>query len=317
MKRRSAIESMGVGFAASILLDQPLQASALPQKRRFTLDLCPGRIGVNANQIQAIQMAQRFGFESVEPLGPELAKQNPQQLEALLGEMRQSGLVWGAAGLAVDFRKDEAVFQSGLKELDGIADGLKRASVTRVGTGISPSHNELTYLANFRQHGKRLRSIAQVLGERGLRLGLEYVGPKTSWTARRYAFVHTLAEMRELLAEIDQPNVGIVLDSWHWYTAGETIDALKSLSNQEVVAVDLNDAPAGIAVDKQVDNQRALPTTTGVIDLKAFLGILVDMGYDGPVRAEPFDQALNAQDDTAALERTAATMKRAFSLLDA
>ena len=29
-----------------------------------------------------------------------------------------------------------------------------------------------------------------------------------------------MAEMRELIGEINQSNVGMVLDSWHWYHAG-------------------------------------------------------------------------------------------------
>jgi len=50
----------------------------------------------------------------------------------------------------------------------------------------------------------RLRQVATVAGDSGLRLGLEYVAPKTSWVNQRYPFVHTLAEMKDLLAEIDR-----------------------------------------------------------------------------------------------------------------
>ena len=32
---------------------------------------------------------------------------------------------------------------------------------------------------------------------------------------------------------------------------------------------------------------------TGVIPIKEFMQGLVDIGYDGPVRTEPFNQALN------------------------
>ena len=52
-----------------------------------------------------------------------------------------------------------------------------------MGTWISPGHNHLTYLANFNQHAARLREVAKVLGDHGVRLGLEYVGPKTSWSS--------------------------------------------------------------------------------------------------------------------------------------
>jgi sugar phosphate isomerase/epimerase len=82
------------------------------------------------------------------------------------------------------------------------------------------------------------------------------------------------------------------------------------------VSCHLNDAPAGIPVDQQRDGTRALPCATGVIDLKTFLGALVNIGYDGPVLAEPFDKKLNALDNEAAVAATAAAMKKAFALVE-
>ncbi len=192
---------------------------------------------------------------------------------------------------------------------------MQKAGVTRIGTYIMPAHDHLTYMANFRQHATRLRQCVRIMADHGQRFGLEYVGPKTLWASRRHSFIHSMAETKELLAEINMPNVGFVLDSWHWYTAHETIDDLKSLKNKDIVACDLNDAPKGIPVDQQIDNRRELPTATGVIDLKAFLSTLADIGYDGPIRAEPFNQPLNKLDNEAACAATAKAMKSAFALV--
>ena len=46
-------------------------------------------------------------------------------------------------------------------------------------------------------------------------------------------------------------------------------------------------------VDEQVDNVRALPGETGVIDIAGFLQALRTIGYDGPVVPEPFKKELN------------------------
>jgi sugar phosphate isomerase/epimerase len=303
----------GVGAAAASLL--PGVGRAAQGARKFTMDLVCGAIGVRADQDEALRLAQLYGFESVQPSPGHLAKLSAGQLDELLGRLKEAKLVWGAAGLPVDFRRDDATFDQGLAELPKLADGLRRAGASRVSTWLRPSHDSLTYLANFRQHVQRLRQVAQVLGDSGLRFGLEYVGPKTSWTASRHAFIHTLAEARELIAEIGLDNVGLVLDSWHWYTAHETGDDLLTLGNKDVVACDLNDAPAGIPIDEQQDGTRELPAATGVIDLKTFLGALVAIGYDGPVRAEPFNQELNALDNEPAVERTAGAMKKAFALI--
>ncbi|HON06675.1 MAG TPA: sugar phosphate isomerase/epimerase, partial [Verrucomicrobiota bacterium] len=61
------------------------------------------------------------------------------------------------------------------------------------------------------------------------------------------------------------------------------------------------------------DNKRELPAATGVIDLKGFLMALAKIGYDGPVRAEPFNQTLNNMDNEQACASTIAAMKKAFS----
>jgi sugar phosphate isomerase/epimerase len=316
--RRDFLRWAGLATAASAgLIRAPGQAAAAAPKRHFTMDLVCGAIGVRADQREAIRLAAAYGFESVAPSPQYLAELAGAEMDELLAALQAKNLVWGAAGLPVNFRRDESVFQADLKRLSPLAAGLQRAGATRVGTWISPGHGELTYVQNFRQHASRLREIAKVLGDSGLRFGLEYVGPKTSWSATRYPFIHTMAETKDLLAEIGQANMGLVLDSWHWYTAGETVDDLLTLRCQDVVACDLNDAPAGIPVDQQRDSARELPAATGVIDLRGFLSALLQIGYDGPVRAEPFNRKLNALDNEAAVKATAAALKQAFALIEA
>jgi sugar phosphate isomerase/epimerase len=290
--------------------------AAKGKKRKMTLDLVCGNIGVAAKQPEAIEFAAKHGFESVGADGGYLSSLTPDALAELKSGMKAKGLVFGAAGLPLEFRQDEARFTESLKGLPGVAAGLERAGVTRVSTWLTPCHDRIPYLQNFRQHATRLREAAKVLKEHGIRLGLEYVGPKTSWANRRYPFIHTLAEMKELIAEINTGNVGFLLDSWHWYHAGDTTADLLALQASDVVAVDLNDAPAGIPKDQQVDNRRELPCATGVIDVGGFLNALNQIGYDGPVRAEPFNQAVNKMSKDDACAAAAAAIKKAFALIN-
>lgn len=311
---KSLITATSVAGISSLASGQVFAATK--SKRAMTMDLVCGALGVRATQKQAFDYACKFGFESVQPSAKELATMSKQDLSALLAQMKEKKIVFGAAGLPVNFRNDEQTFQKQLKTLPAMAAGLQRAGATRVGTWIKPAHDTLTYVRNFRQHAKRLRIIANILGDHGLRFGLEYVGPKTSWTASRYSFVHSMAEMKDLLAEIDRSNMGFVLDSWHWYTAGETVEDLKILTNHDIVAVDLNDAPAGIPVEQQMDLSRELPAATGIIDVTAFLKTLQEIGYNGPVRAEPFNAALRKLAPEQAVAATASAMKKAFQAID-
>ena len=311
---RAGVGVAGVGVAGSAASGW-LGPRALvgQEKRRMTIDLVPGMIGVRASLDEIVELAARHGFESVAPSSRALAGKSDDELKSLLADLKKKKLIWGAAGLPVNFWTNEEEFRKGMGALPDNAAILQRAGVTRVGTWLNPSHGRFTYLENFKLHQRRLSAIARVLGDHGLRFGLEYIGTKSLWTRSLYPFVHTLKEARELIAAIDVKGVGVVLDSWHWYCARETADDLMVLRNEDIVAVDLNDAPAGVPVEEQRDNRRELPATTGVIDTASFLTALNKIGYDGPVRSEPFNQALNELGNAAAVAATATAMKKAFA----
>ena len=284
--------------------------------RKMKIALTPGSIGVNVkSQKELNDLAHRHTFEAVEPMSGELAAMSADQAAECVADLKAKNLVWAAAGLTVDFRGGEGAFRDGLRKLPAIAAGLKRAGAGRVGTWLSPSHGAMTYIANFQQHAARLREVAAVLKDNGLRLGLEYVGTKLLWTGKKYPFIHTIAETRELIAAIGIGNVGLVLDTWHWWQAGDSVEDIAALKPEEVVTVDLNDAPKDVDKALQKDNERELPLATGVIDIAGFLNALHRIGYDGPARPEPFNKILNAMDNDAACAASSAALHKAMELV--
>jgi sugar phosphate isomerase/epimerase len=314
MDRRQFLQASGaVAGLAAVPSSRVINAVQSPEPRRlFRVALTPGSIGVTVtSQRELNDLAHRHRYEAVEPRGEELAGMSPDQLQETLADLKAKNLVWAAAGLPVDFRAADDLFRKGLAGLPRIAAGLQRAGVTRLGTWLTPNSDTLTYRAYFAQTAARLREIGTVLGGHGLRLGLEYVGTQRSLVSRRYPFVHTMAETRELIAEAGTGNLGLVLDTWHWWTAGDTVDDILTLTNADVVSVDLNDAPAGVEKRDQFDNRRELPVATGVIDVAGFVGALRRIGYDGPVRPEPFNQALNAMENDAACAAASEALHKA------
>jgi sugar phosphate isomerase/epimerase len=175
-----------------------------------------------------------------------------------------------------------------------------------------PCSNDLTYLQNFRQHASRLRACALVLHDHGQQLGLEYVGPRTLWRSQRHPFIHSLSELKELQVAIGADNLGVQLDSFHWFNAEESTEDLETLRSRDIITVDLNDAP-NVPLDDQHDGSRELPAATGVIPVSKFLGALISIGYDGPIQAEPFNKALAAMPMEEACAKTASAMKKAFA----
>lgn len=273
------------------------------------LHLSCGSLGIAAGQRRAVELAAAHSFDVVDADGKFLAALSDGELNDLLAFMKEKHVGWAMGGLPVDFRRDDAAFSSGIATFPAYARGLQRAGVRFVTTYVLPMSNDLTYQLNWKLHVTRLREVARILGDCGMRLGVEYVAPKTLWASQRYPFVHTMAEMRELLADIRQPNTGIVLDSWHWYHAGDQPADILALQGSDVVSIDLNDAPAGVPKDQMVDGKRELPAATGVIPIAGFLGALEKIGFHGPVRAEPFNEAVRRlpPDEAAAAARAALT----------
>ena len=299
--------------AAAVVSLVPLAGRVLAQaqRARMTLSLSPGAIGVKADQRETIALATRHGFTAVEPFPQFLAGLDDTGRGGLLAELKAKGLAWGAAGLPVDFRGDDARFEQGLADLPRLAAALQRCNATRVGTWISPGHSTLDYAANFERHRQRLAKVATILKEHGLRLGLEHVGTPSARTRSAHPFVYNLSGTRALITAIGTGNVGLVLDSWHWWTAGDTEAALLALRNEEVVSVDLNDAPTGLTLEQQQDGQRELPAATGVIPVAKFLAALRQIGCDAPIRAEPFNKTLNALENDEACAATIVALRKA------
>ncbi|MEM6697507.1 MAG: sugar phosphate isomerase/epimerase family protein, partial [Bacteroidota bacterium] len=267
------------------------------------------------NQLELLEYADRFGFEAITVNLEEIVKMDKAERSAFIGQMREKGISWGSTNLPIEFRKDEMTFNKDLANLPAQAAALEAVGGTRMNTWIMPTHDTLTYLENFKQHQKRLKAAANILGHYGIRLGLEYVGPKTLMTRDKFAFVRTMKEGKELISAIDEANVGLVLDSFHWFCAGETMADLLTLDRKDIVTVDLNDARKGFSASEQIDGKRELPMATGVVNLKDFLQALVAIGYDGPVRAEPFNSVLNDMDNEAAVKTTKTAMEKAFGLV--
>ncbi len=292
-----------------------VEAPAERPKRRFYAILSLGRLGFHAGFPQSLELTLKHGFEGLDPDSNYFASLGDEGIKRLRDDLQAKNLKLGAAGLPVEFRKDEATFNDGLKKLPAAADILQRAGVGSVSTWVLPCSNDLTYPQNFRQHAYRLRQCAQILADRGQKLGLEYVAPRTLWRSQRHPFLHTLSETKELIVAIGINNLGIQLDSWHWFNAEETGKDLLALRGSEVVTVDLNDAPRGLSLDQYQDDHRELPVATGVIPVKELLDSLVQIGYDGPIQAEPFNAALRAMPLDQACSSASAAMRRAFSLL--
>ncbi|MFN8446607.1 MAG: sugar phosphate isomerase/epimerase family protein [Caldilineaceae bacterium] len=273
-------------------------------------NLNTGAIGVKATLPQAVQLASAHGFAGIDfSIEEAQTIANEHGLDHLRGLFNNAGIKPGSFGFPVDFRRDDATWRTGLDKLAAQAALAVDLGCLRTATWIMPCDNTRNFATYFRVLVNRLRPAAQILADYGIRFGLEFIGPKTLRETQRFNFVHTMDGMLAVCAAIDTGNMGLLLDIFHLWTGHGTNDDVRRLSNADVVTVHVNDARTGRNADEQIDQERALPGATGVMDLAGFVQALHAIGYDGPVTAEPFDKTLATLSADEAVAKTAASMQ--------
>ena len=176
----------------------------------------------------------------------------------------------------------------------------------RTGTWVLPqdgfddsspaSANDDLLERTVRLHVERLGKIAKILADHGSRLGLEVMGPASARPGPGATFVHQYRQLAEQLGELraEHPNVGVLVDAFHLFAAGEGIEAGFVWGVDSVVWVHVADSanPDRLTL---LDHERALPGETGLADCRGLLKRLAEEGYDGPVTVEPLKHCRSLQ----------------------
>ncbi|HEX5324852.1 MAG TPA: sugar phosphate isomerase/epimerase family protein [Capsulimonadaceae bacterium] len=264
-----------------------------------------------------VALAEANGFGGVDFSIEEVAKlAEDSSWGAVRALFEQYEVQPATFGLPVPWRSDDVAYKEALARLPEYAKAAQEIGCSRCCTWLPPAVDENPE-ALKRTLFARFGEIARILGDQGIRFGVEFVGPYTlrhGPTARgAHPFIWTMAQVLDLIEEIDPPhdNMGLLLDSFHWYTNEGSVDNILSLAPAQVVHVHINDAP-NKPVKEQIDSERLLPGE-GVIDLAGFLSALMNIGYEGFAAVEVFNKELWALGPEAAAERTAASLPKVFA----
>jgi sugar phosphate isomerase/epimerase len=139
-----------------------------------------------------------------------------------------------------------------------------------------------------------VRQVDAALAGSGVRLGVEFLGVKTLLPDRPFPFVQSMAEANRLLDEAGATQVGLTLDSYHWYAAGDTLETIRQTPAARLVLLHINDAKPGPR-EALLDADRLVPGE-GVIPLADWLRAIDATGFDGFVGVEVLGPRLAAAD---------------------
>lgn len=254
------------------------------------------------------ELASKTGYLGVDVNTGAAMKAGEDATRTMLARLRLKPAV---VGLPVDFRKDDAPFQQGMKTLDDAARFAAAIGCPRMTTWLLPS-SELPKPEQRKIFLDRFQAIAAVLAKHGVRFGLENVSPVHLRKRFPHEFIYRTDEMLEFAKECG-PNVGLLLDSWHWHHAEGTVKDILSAGKQRIVHVQAADAPK-LPPEEIKDNERLMPGE-GIIDWRAFFGALRKIGYTDGVSPEVFGRGLKemtpAEGAKLGLKTTTEVMRKA------
>jgi 2-keto-myo-inositol isomerase len=98
--------------------------------------------------------------------------------------------------------------------------------------------------------------------------------------------VQTLALADEIVKEVARPNVGLVIDSFHFYAGGSELASIEALDAKRLFIFHINDAED--RPREQLEDKHRLLPGLGILPLREIVRALERIGYDRVVSVEIF-----------------------------
>ena len=178
---------------------------------------------------------------------------------------------------------------------------------------LAPFGETRPYHENFEFHRGRLQEIAAALRPSGVRLAVGFQAAEYLRRNQAFQFIHDPDALMLLLNMVAAPNVGLLLDIWDWVAAGGTLEGIRKLPPSQIVAVQVAEMPAGVPLPELDEKSRLLPTVDARrTDVPGLLGVLHEMGYDGPITAKPSRSVFQSRRRDVVVKQTGEALDKAW-----
>jgi sugar phosphate isomerase/epimerase len=303
MTRRDFV-NLAACAGASLGIPEPAPAAS----RRMYVSLNGSLTGNKVPWPEFARIAAKAGYGGVDLNLGAAMKEGVEATRSLLRELK---LQPACCGCPVNAGRDEAAFKAGMEGLDEAARFAAAVGCNRM-TAILPAASRTPKDELLKMYKERYTAVGEVLAKHKVRLGFEFLGPLQFRTRQPYEFLWNMNDVVAFCKECG-PNMGLLLDAWHWHHAGNTVGDILKAGKSRVVTVHVSDC-AKMAPEDVRDNQRLL-AGEGAIDLVGFFKALKKIGYTDGVSPEPLGRipAGTPPEEGArmGLESTLGVMKRA------
>lgn len=247
-------------------------------------NLSPFTLGISGRQGELLEIAMTYRFKGVDiDIREAVKRADISGIEAATRYILSAPIKIGGFDLPVRWAGSEEDFKTDLETLPKLLNVATALGANRCYTTVLPTSDELPFHDNFKFVVLRLRELAGSLADRGIKLGLDFHAAEERRNNGGYQFICQADPLLMLIQTINAENVGLMLDVWNWHLGGGTVEKLRALRGDQIVGVRLSDLPTDVEFTHAKEEQRLIPGDGGQIDSAAYLVLLEEQGYDGPV----------------------------------
>jgi sugar phosphate isomerase/epimerase len=252
-------------------------------------NLNPAFLGISGHQSEIIELALTYGFSGMDFNIADFATRVRLKGLAYARRLIDSAKIRiGTFQLPLDWDADEETFHKELKKLPEYADAAVAVDCRRCCAMLSPAGDKRPYHENFEFHRRRFQEIAAAFKPMDIHLALGFQAAEYLRRNQVFQFIHDIDALTLLLNMIDSPNVGLLLDVWEVFACGGSLESIRKIPPQQIVAVQIAEIPAHLPLAELDEKSRLLPhAENGRINIPAVLSYLAEIGYDGPVTVKP------------------------------
>ena len=300
--RRNTLKALGASIGVALL---PGAAGAMPAaKPNFIYCLNLSTIkGHKLGFVKELEVASKAGFRSVEIWMDSL--QSFLDGGGKLAEARRllDGLglkVENAIGFAQWIVDDDAARKKGVEQLRREMDMLAQLGCPR--TAAPPSGATQNPGLDLKRAAERYRAILELGEQTGVVPQLELWG-----------FSQNLSRLSEVLyvaVESGHPSARLLLDVYHLYRGGSSLDSLPLVGKAAIEVFHVNDYPANTPSATITDADRVF-TGDGVAPLQSILQTIHNPERPVVLSLEVFNKGYYAQDALTVAQNGLAKMKSA------
>lgn len=178
----------------------------------------------------------------------------------------------------ITFRSDEdyAKIKAECEELSRIASEIDCPYVVVV-PGKLPADASKELIVD--ESARVLDALADIAEKFNVNLAFEFLGQTD-------CSVQTLGLADEIVKKVNRPNVGLVLDSFHFYAGGSTFESIDALDAEKLFIFHINDSEDR-SKEELNDSHRLLPGL-GILPLKEIKAAFDRIGYERVASVEIF-----------------------------